>query len=400
MSVTQNDVRNAYRFVLGREPESEEVIQFWAGRVNSWRELRQCFQDSEEYKLNNPARIAQASASHEDFYLKKCDGDFFWCLRSDGDDNVSQAIRATGRWGEATELKEVIKQLDENKKSGGVLLDLGANVGAISIPFAQDGWHAIAVEAGSRNVDALRITSKLDNLDIEVLPYIVHEKTGAMYFYQNGPWGFVTNDVVNTPDAEKLNAFKLDDLEKVAGHEVNRIDFVKMDVEGSEVAAVRGAERFFKRYGYPTFYCEANRWTLIMQNECVRSLKDEFAKHGYQPYIFMDGKFVHVLDPENQIENIVNYYFIHEGNSANGLISDNVLKVAGQNYVALVERYIENSGEGFDNTFKLPALMLIRKNPDLMASPKLHAYAEQIEAEMRKDAVMKQLMDQCLAPRA
>lgn len=119
MSVTQNDVRNAYRFVLGREPESEEVIQFWAGRVNSWKELRQCFQDSEEYKLNNPARIAQASASHEDFYLKKCDGDFFWCLRSDGDDNVSQAIRATGRWGEATELKEVIKQLDKNKKSGG-----------------------------------------------------------------------------------------------------------------------------------------------------------------------------------------------------------------------------------------------------------------------------------------
>ena len=78
MSVTQNDVRNAYLFVLGREPESEEVIQFWAGRVNSWKELRQCFQDSEEYKLNNPARIAQASASHEDFYLKKCDGDFFW----------------------------------------------------------------------------------------------------------------------------------------------------------------------------------------------------------------------------------------------------------------------------------------------------------------------------------
>lgn len=110
MSVSKNDVKNAYRFVLGREPESEDVIRYWENHVNSWQELRNSFLVSDEYKREHASDDLSATASHEDYYLKKCDGDFFWCLRSDGDDNVSQAIRKNGRWGEAEEFKNITKK--------------------------------------------------------------------------------------------------------------------------------------------------------------------------------------------------------------------------------------------------------------------------------------------------
>ena len=121
MSVTENDVRNAYRFVLGREPESADVIQFWKAHADSWPELRQYFLQSEEYKIKNPVPTAKKSASHEDFYLKNCGEDFFWCIRSDGDDNVSQAIKTTGRWEETEELKTIAQRLRNNNKSGGTV---------------------------------------------------------------------------------------------------------------------------------------------------------------------------------------------------------------------------------------------------------------------------------------
>lgn len=393
MSVSKEDVKNAYRYILGRDENSEDAIHFWMDHADSWQELRKYFLASEEYQLKHAD--STISDSHEDFYLKKCDKNLLWCLRSDGNDNVSQAIKAKGSWNEAAGLQETVSALNKNNKIGGVVLDLGANVGAISVPFAQAGWHAIAVEAGSRNVDALRITSKLNNLDIEVLPYIVHAETGTMYFHQNGPWGFVTNDIVKEKDAQPLNAFKLDDLERIAGHDVNRIDFVKMDVEGSEPAAVRGGREFFKRYGYPPVFCEANRWTLIMQGESVRSLKEAFAEQGYRPYVIRNGRLWQVLDPENEIETVTNYYFIHDSRVPKEYVSDKDWKIADHDYAKRVEDYVDAYGKRLDVTYKLSVLMLLRQNAELMSNPKLKAFADAAEQELRNADLLSKLIDQC-----
>lgn len=395
MSVTENDVRNAYRFVLGREPESADVIQFWKAHADSWPELRQYFLQSEEYKIKNPVPTAKKSASHEDFYLKNCGEDFFWCIRSDGDDNVSQAIKTTGRWEETEELKTIAQRLRNNNKSGGVLLDLGANIGAISVPFAKTGWHVISVEAGSRNVGALRITSKLNDLDIEVLPYIVHRETRKMQFYQNGPWGFITSEIMNLPGAELLDAFKLDDLERAAGHDVNRIDLVKIDIEGSEVAAVEGGSQFFRRYHYPPCFCEANRWTLMAQGENVYTLKEAFAKQGYKPYVFRDGKLVQVLDPEHEIATIVNYYFVHDDVVSHEIVADETIRIADNDYEDRVCTYIEKNQSWFDSCCKASNLVVIRQSPALMENAKLKAYADQLENELCEDDVLAKAIDQC-----
>ena len=117
MSVTKEDVKNAYRYILGRDEKSEDAIHFWMNRVNSWQELRKYFLASEEYQLKNAG--SAASDSHEDFYLKKCNQTLLWCLRSDGNDNVYQAIKAKGSWDEAAGLKETAAALNKNNKIGG-----------------------------------------------------------------------------------------------------------------------------------------------------------------------------------------------------------------------------------------------------------------------------------------
>ena len=117
MSVTKEDVKNAYRYILGRDENSEDAIHFWMDHADSWQELRKYFLASEEYQLKHAD--STISDSHEDFYLKKCDKNLLWCLRSDGNDNVSQAIKAKGSWNEAAGLQETVSALNKNNKIGG-----------------------------------------------------------------------------------------------------------------------------------------------------------------------------------------------------------------------------------------------------------------------------------------
>jgi hypothetical protein len=50
MSASRRDILNAYRQLLGREPESEDVIQHWLDSGLTPAELRKAFLESEEYK--------------------------------------------------------------------------------------------------------------------------------------------------------------------------------------------------------------------------------------------------------------------------------------------------------------------------------------------------------------
>lgn len=62
---------------------------------------------------------------------------------------------------------------------------------------------------------------------------------------------------------------------------IEKIDFIKLDIEGSEVAALRGGGAFLKNYNFSPVFCEINKWTLYLQNETPLSLILEFEKLGY-----------------------------------------------------------------------------------------------------------------------
>ncbi|MCL2312630.1 MAG: FkbM family methyltransferase, partial [Firmicutes bacterium] len=69
---------------------------------------------------------------------------------------------------------------------------------------------------------------------------------------------------------------------------VEEINLIKMDIEGSEVAALRGMSKLVKRFKYPPIYIEINAYTLFLLSETPYSLLKTVDDLGYKTYIMND----------------------------------------------------------------------------------------------------------------
>ncbi|GHV91879.1 hypothetical protein AGMMS50268_23820 [Spirochaetia bacterium] len=195
-----------------------------------------------------------------------------------------------------------------------VLLDIGANVGAFSFIFSTAGWKVFGIEGSHDNSESLRLTAKINDFDFTLGEFVVSDKTGSIYFFQNGPWGYASH---KKPDStfDKMPSFCLDDYKQTSLTSIEKIDFLKMDIEGSEPAAVRGGKKFLEQFGFPPVFCEVNIFTLFLTNSSKEDLFLEFSSIGYIPFIF-DNKKLYKYDHRifrNEI--VTDYLFIHESDN-------------------------------------------------------------------------------------
>lgn len=75
---------------------------------------------------------------------------------------------------------------------------------------------------------------------------------------------------------------------ELPGNRPETIDFIKMDIEGSEVAALRGMRKLLHCYDYPPIFTVMNAYALCLQEETQLSLL-RFAKElGYDIFEIHD----------------------------------------------------------------------------------------------------------------
>ena len=144
---------------------------------------------------------------------------------------------------------------------GSVVLDLGANIGVTSTLIALDtpGVRVIAVEAGPATVELLR-----DNLaanaisNVEVVHAAIGSSDGRVHFHESSAFGHVTDDP-QAVDVESVTVATLIDR-----HDVDRVDLIKIDVEGWEPDVIEGCGDVLERL-QPIVWMELNTWTLLMR---------------------------------------------------------------------------------------------------------------------------------------
>ena len=192
----------------------------------------------------------------------------------------------------------------------GTFLDLGANIGAFSLPFAAHGWKGYAFEAGRKNTEVLKKSILLNDFDITVIEQAVYDRTGSIKFVENGPWGSVENDIFKDNNAVILDTIALDDWYESA--DVEQIDLIKIDIEGSEVAAFRGMERMLQKYHYPPIYTEVNLFALALQGESQYSYFAEAEKLGYHVYEMYEGKLYEYSKDLFPLDYCRDYMLVHE----------------------------------------------------------------------------------------
>jgi FkbM family methyltransferase len=235
--LTREEVTWAYRYILGREPENEQVLD--DKLTLDQKSLREAFFASAEFIQTNynvpkvPVWVAaEVFGKSRLLWLNLWDRFVSLdCLYDNYEPLESNFIRT-------------------NLQPGDVFLDIGANIGWFTLlasTIVGPKGHIHAFEPRSETVHYLKKTIELNALGpvVTVHPYGLSDQTGEQTLawepqsYNPGHSFLVANGANGPWTTETVALRRLDELN------LPKVDMIKMDVEGAELLVLRGGEKTF-----------------------------------------------------------------------------------------------------------------------------------------------------------
>lgn len=189
-------------------------------------------------------------------YVPELDARF--CIRRNSDDLYSVCPHREGIAHDA-----ILKPLSE----GDIFIDVGANVGYYSIVASKRVGllgHVIAIEAFPDTVEQLRTNITLNCAhNIEVIQAAAYSETGkkVVLEFTKGFWGQVrvAEEIKNDGQQIFCSTIRIDDVCKAYSH----IKVLKLDIEGAEYEALRGAEETLLKVEYVIAECTQKKREII-----------------------------------------------------------------------------------------------------------------------------------------
>jgi FkbM family methyltransferase len=282
--VTREDVRAAYRMILGREPENDQVIdarlhfpdvmalgedflrsgEFCARR--SWG-----FPTSKWVAVDVLDRFVQWIDLHDSFVSQGC---------------------LNNNW-EPSETSYFTSQLSQ----GAVVIDVGANIGWFSLVAAKHiGPNGIvhAFEPRPETGHALKRTicdNRLQSI-VHVWPYALSDRTEKL----NLVWALNTDNPGGSSFGEEASAGAGHESAPVLALPLDELlpdiapDIVKIDVEGAEPRAIRGMVNALSRK-HPPILSELHvRQLEVVSNASPSDYIALLGSLGYGCYLLEDGR--------------------------------------------------------------------------------------------------------------
>ena len=183
-----------------------------------------------------------------------------------------------------------------------VAVDVGANIGVTTLLMSQvvPMGTVVAVEAGRRNFALLS-----ENLDANGCSNVhrvfaaVSSRAGTVHFSENTAYGGVLEGVRLGGTGYVVDAITVDDL--VLQRSLERVDLIKIDVEGHEAEVLAGAEATIDRFN-PIVVLEFNLWTIMAYSDDnpLRVLRELVAGFEYVGRILRDGSLARI-GPEDVV---------------------------------------------------------------------------------------------------
>jgi FkbM family methyltransferase len=186
------------------------------------------------------------------------------------------------------------------------VLDLGAHIGAFTLPLAAAGRRVVAIEASARNVALLSASIDLNGFaeGVSLVHAAAADRTGRGSFCEYGPWGCLATPAVDLP-ATPVRCVRIDDLLREQGG--GRVGFVKIDIEGSEIKALWGMARLLRTQG-PPLLCESNYHGLNFFGKGPPDLHRTLDRLGYRHrYLVRPGRLIPQGPDEFQGEVVCDY---------------------------------------------------------------------------------------------
>jgi FkbM family methyltransferase len=159
-------------------------------------------------------------------------------------------------------------------REGDTILDLGANVGAVTIPLAKRGRRVFAFELLSDNARAIEKAAVENGIADKVIVKTgaVSDRRGIAHFNGKSAWGMVAEG-----GEFSVESIVVDDL----AADIGPVRAIKADIEGSELSALQGMEKLLSEHR-PSVIFEGNTYTSALRKTTVKAVADYLESHGYR----------------------------------------------------------------------------------------------------------------------
>ncbi|MEL6495299.1 MAG: FkbM family methyltransferase [Cyanobacteria bacterium J06623_7] len=185
------------------------------------------------------------------------------------------------------------------------ILDVGANIGCTSLLFSDLGQQVIAFEPLPRTFELLQKNINLaQKKNIQALPFALGDEareTEMFFLDANRSMAFIL-DRTSRDDSQAavIEVKRLDDVFPELG--LDRLDLIKIDVEGYELRVLEGARQTINRYR-PIVQMEFNSWTLnVQQRICLPDFIDFILALFPLAYAFHRQSFIDLRTTKGRYE--------------------------------------------------------------------------------------------------
>lgn len=183
-------------------------------------------------------------------------------------------------------------------RPGMTFLDIGAYHGIYSIVAAQKlrgEGRIIAFEPSARERRRLALHLHMNGAHVSVEPYAVASEAGIFPFFTVASGFTSMNSLVFPPIQNPVRETKVAAIcldQYLATKEIREVDLIKIDVEGAELAAFRGARRALDSVR-PVIICEVLDWVTRPWGYRAGGIVELLSSVGYQWFDFCeDGTLV------------------------------------------------------------------------------------------------------------
>jgi FkbM family methyltransferase len=198
---------------------------------------------------------------------------------------------------------------------GARVLDVGASVGLFTMPLARGlrerGGYVYAFEPFPSNYARLVEAISLNGLGetVTALQLALGERSGTIRLgMMEENEGATTGNAAAVRkglEALRTAVVRCQPLDRVAEElGVASCQLIKVDIEGGELAFLRGGRSFIRRHR-PLVYCELNYAWMALTGWTFQDLVELVSRWGYDVYRAKGSRFVAAREPGKETEDVL-----------------------------------------------------------------------------------------------
>ena len=219
------------------------------------------------------------------------------------DSNDSLGLSIFGRY-EPLEIETIKKEIQE----GSVFVDIGANIGYHTLHLARhvgEKGHIYAFEPDEENYALLEKNVQINGINnVTLIKKAVSNKVGTAKLYLSDI-NKADHQIYKTKEIRKAIVIETTTLDDYFASYSGSIDFIKMDIQGSEYLAFKGMRSILKKY--PNIKMVMEYWPAAIKacGEDPKKFLDDLLSLGFSFYDVNDAN--KSVIPINKAEIIAKY---------------------------------------------------------------------------------------------